>query len=352
MMLKEQGFMKKILLIVCVLLGSASYAQNDPVYSQRIHNPVSYNPANAGMFNGTLRGTGTFRRQWEGISNISYQTMAVNADFPLVHDPFGSDDFIGMGINVESDQAGQSAFQQLNANLAFSYVRPMDQYNWISVGFQAGYSQKSLSTAGLNWADTWTTVGFDPTIGTAEVFTNESSNYLDFGAGINFYRHSRSGAKAFAGYSMYHASEPSVNFLGSDDIISRLHVVSGGVLIGNKKKDVYFFPNVIWQTQSSITTITYGMDLKFMLGGATTHTGYLTESSLSLGVYHRWDDALIPTLRIQKGGFDLGVSFDVNIGDITRINGGMGGPEFRLAYRAGYKKGSRNKGKKTFTSFM
>ena len=63
-----------------------------------------------------------------------------------------------------------------------------------------------------------------------------------------------------------------------------------------------------------------------------------------MGLYHRWNKTFSPVVKLHKAGFSLYVSYDFEIGNITRVTSGQGGMEIALKYRVGFRsgKGSRN----------
>ena len=59
-----------ILLLLSIVSGAS--AQQDPMFTQYMHNPVSINPAYAGS-RGTLNAVLMHRQQWVGIESVSLQ---------------------------------------------------------------------------------------------------------------------------------------------------------------------------------------------------------------------------------------------------------------------------------------
>lgn len=325
-------------------MGTA-WSQVDPMFSQYNSNRLLMNPANAGVFNGNLRVASNYRRQWENIGS-PFQTIGLGADWQLGKER-GTNQF-GMGLTVLSDNAGLSNFSHIQVGVPLSYTRALDakENHYFSIGAQVGFAQKSVSALGLNWGNQWDGTGFDPTTNSGENFANESVSYLDFSGGLMYYFVSRNEkVRGYMSGATYHINRPSQNFLGGADSIHARNVIAGGIDIKAKNKIMVYRPSFFYQGQGGSQHFVYGFDLQFVLGRGTRYTGYSVESSLSLGLYHRWDDAVIPRVEIQKGGFTLGIAYDITYGNLSRANGGTGGPEFGLNYRVGYKKGSRNRRK-------
>jgi hypothetical protein len=54
---------------------------------------------------------------------------------------------------------------------------------------------------------------------------------------------------------------------------------------------------------------------------------------LYFGSFMRWDDALIPTIKIGLAHFNIGVSYDVNISKLKVVSNWRGGLELSIVYK-------------------
>ena len=120
------------LIIVSVLLLSGTgitMAQQDPVYSQYLNNPLLINPAFAGnnnMFNATLQ----YRTQWAGLDN-NPTTVNFNAHMSMYENK------LGVGLLVSQDQLGDTKNNEMNA--VGSYRLPIGKTSTLSFGMQMGF---------------------------------------------------------------------------------------------------------------------------------------------------------------------------------------------------------------------
>lgn len=340
--------MKKRLLLLGVNLfvSVVAMAQGDALFSQYNSSPLQLNPANAGLFHGNFRFNGNFRRQWENVGE-AFQTIGASGDFQVAKDVFDTDMF-GVGVSIVQDKAGISEYTNFDADLSISYTKILDRYenHYLTLGANVGYGQRSLITSTLRWGDQWTTTGFDLTRDNGEPTPpDESVSFIDFGAGVNwFYSNDDETFKAYAGYALFHLNDPEITFTnGAKEELYKKYVFNAGLEKVVSRGHVAFLPSIMIVDQGPSRYGQFGSDIKFILAPGTRMTGFLSESAFSIGLYHRWADAFIPTVRMQKGGFTLGVSYDLEIGNVTRINNGMEGPEFSLTFRTGYKKGTRHK---------
>lgn len=334
--------MRKLILLVCAVISCAplAWSQSDAHFSQFVNSPLELNPANAGLFQGKFRGVLNYRRQWENIGN-AFQTIGASGDFQVARNVFDRD-FFGVGVNILQDQAGVSEWTNLNANLHISYTKIMDprDRHYVSLGFMTGFAQRSFALTSLRWNNQWTLEGFNTDLPNGEFNVGESATYLDLAGGVNyFYSNDRETFKAYGGIAAFHLNQPDISLISGEDQLYTRYVINGGTQFFTGDESVSFFPNAVFMFQGPNNMLNFGGDVRFYLSRGTRMTGFLQESSIALGMYHRWGDAFIPTVKLNAGGFQLGISYDLTIGELSRSNDGLGGPEFSLIYRVGYKSG-------------
>ena len=154
--------MKKLLTL---LLGFASFtamAQQDPLYSQYINNPLLINPAYTGSttdFNASVM----YRKQWAGFEG-SPVTMNANAHMAL------SNNRMGAGLLVLQDQVG--ADKTTEVTFTYGYHLPLSTDLKLSFGLQGGL---------INYQTDYSDVTFNPADGK---FVNQSEWKPNLGAGL------------------------------------------------------------------------------------------------------------------------------------------------------------------------
>ncbi len=136
--------MKKILsLLSFVLVAASAYAQQDPLYAQYINNPMTINPAYAGL-NNKFNASVSYRNQWGGFEG-NPTTFNFNSHISLL------DNKIGAGLLVLQDQIGNTKNTEVQA--AFAYKLPLDENNTFNFGMQAGVINFRNNVSELNLAD-------------------------------------------------------------------------------------------------------------------------------------------------------------------------------------------------------
>ena len=157
--------MKRLILIAIlnVTFLSVALAQQDPLYSQYINNPMVINPAYAGL-NNNLNASLTYRNQWGGVEG-NPTTVNVNGHISLV------DNRVGAGLLIVQDKIGNVTNTEFQA--AGSYKLQLEDMTF-SFGMQAGVINFKNDASQLNLAN-----GGDP------AFTgNENLSKPNIGAGV------------------------------------------------------------------------------------------------------------------------------------------------------------------------
>jgi type IX secretion system PorP/SprF family membrane protein len=136
--------MKKILLLTAcgVVICLQSFAQDVPVYSQKLTNSFLYNPSVAGNTLGSL--TLSYRQQWTGA------TGAPQTSFFSLHTPFAMHR-MGTGFNVYRETAGVN--DNLYASAAFAYHIRITDDNLFSMGASGEFINSRINLSKVDAQD-------------------------------------------------------------------------------------------------------------------------------------------------------------------------------------------------------
>lgn len=123
---------KLYLLFIALFFSGYGYAQQDPLYSQYLTNPMIFNPAYVGL-NNSFNASVSYRNQWAGF-NGAPSTANFNTHASLV------DNKVGLGAMFIRDKAG---FLN-NSELEFlgSYKLNFSKYTF-SFGMQFGFANST-----------------------------------------------------------------------------------------------------------------------------------------------------------------------------------------------------------------
>ncbi len=135
---------KYILLILLAASLLTARAQQDPLYSQYVNNPLVLNPAVAGLSD-NLSANVSYRHQWNGLPG-SPKTFNANAAMSILQNTAGA------GIMILSDKIGSTTTTEFYA--MGSYRIKLSRQQILSFGLQAGMINYKISNDQLNPYDT------------------------------------------------------------------------------------------------------------------------------------------------------------------------------------------------------
>ncbi|MGD1846556.1 MAG: PorP/SprF family type IX secretion system membrane protein [Salibacteraceae bacterium] len=335
--------LRTLLVMASVLAGLTVQGQQDPHLSMFTNNPLLYNPAAAGVFPGGVRFSNNYRVQWQSLSE-PLTSIVASVDFPVATNLLENDHIAG-GITFFNDETGDSRLTTTSGLITLAYGKALDrlEQHFVSVGFQGGYAERAWVADNLFWESQWTGSGFDQAIGSGEDETSLNKGYFDLNTGIHYFYSDRDRFRGHAGLALYHVTKPKIAFFSGDDTrMYYRYVFHGGVESGGKDAPFILAPNLMYMDQGPNRMFIAGTDFKFLLKYPTKYTGKKKEAWLSLGIYHRYQDALIGTFKLNFGGLTFGASYDLTVSNLSVPINGYGGPEFILSWKGGYKKGYRS----------
>ncbi len=319
--------MKKLTgLLFLISLAFTTKAQ-DPHFSQFFASPLTLNPALTGKFDGTLRVAGNYRNQWPAFNNV-YTTSTLSVDFSVARKKLPDFDTWGVGLMALTDKSAGGVLVNNYLGLSTSYHKALDEngYHQVGAGFQATYGEKRLDVTKVYFEDQLTPFGF--TRVTNDIFLKENLNikYFDVNAGLIYTGSTSDRNNFYLGVSMYHINKPKESFKGGNWSISPRTTISGGG----------YFPvgptltvhgSAIHQMQNKASETTIGAALAATLNGEE-----LNPTSVYMGAWMRFGDAVIPYIGLEFGGIRLGTSYDVNISDLRSGSESRGGMEVSIIY--------------------
>lgn len=212
------SFTRILSLLAGLSVGLVANAQQDPHYSQFMHNKLVLNPGFAG--NGDKFCFSALQRtQWMGFGGGMEAGDIPRGEAPsnLVasfNAPIGN--HFGLGIHLLRDELGFEV--SVNPTLSLSYKQPLKNGDVLAFGASAGYMQKSLDGTKLKPQEEG-----DPKIPTSAV----SGNTMDFGAGVYYTKQSLFGFDDFyVGLSATHLNQGTVRYEwngGSTVVNTKMH---------------------------------------------------------------------------------------------------------------------------------
>jgi len=320
--------MKKLIIYCCLFVVIAQQAgAQDPHFSQFFASPLTLNPAFTGKFDGEVRVAGNYRNQWPSINN-AFITSTGSVDFHVGKNSIAQNDTWGVGAMFLSDKSAGGAVNFSYASFSTAYHKGLDEegYHQLGVGFQATYSSMNIYTQDLKFEDQLTNAGFTGV--TNEVFSNStlSSKYFDVNAGVLYTGSTTDRNNFYVGVSLYHINRPKQHFTGADYVLNPRATLQAGT---------YFGLGYATSLHLSALQTYQGGAAETVIGGAVqfiANPEVEKPTSLYVGSWMRFNDAIIPYLGLEFDDFRLGVTYDVNTSSLKTASQKQGGIEISLIY--------------------
>lgn len=311
-----------------LLLSSLHTLQAQDIHFSQIDvNPILFNPAYSGFFDGTGRLGVIYRNQWASVSD-AFQTVAATAEFSIKKRRYQRDGF-NVGCYLYNDRAGTLQYGSTSGTAILSYFHALGQNDtYVSVGLEAGYGQ-----AGFNPSEASL---YDP----SEGFEQTTVNYPTLGAGVAFFYQPHDMLYIKLGLSGRNLNRPNISYLGLDD--TYLEPKMNGYLRAEYRgwPSWSVLPLLACQLQHNNTEIITGCDAKWYLSESTSGT-----TALSAGAYYRWADAAYLLFTLEHNAFIYMLNYDSNLSKLTPASKSIGAFELGVVYRI-------NKNKKVVRKVM
>lgn len=318
--------MRKLVIVISTLLLSVIAHAQDPHFSQFFSSPLTLNPAFTGKFNGLWRLAANHRDQWPSIPK-AYVTSSASLDFPILQKKIPENDIFGVGISGLSDASANNILKLNYGSVSMSYHKALDEngYSTIGAGFQGTYSSLSLDVSKLYFEDQLTQNGFTGT--TSDILTNGTNqSYFDMNAGVLYSGSSNGINNYYLGVSMYHINRPKVSFKDKNWYLSgRVTVHAGGSFPVSDILTLH--ASIIHQIQNKASETTLGAAI-----AANLNQDEEKPTSVYLGSWIRFNDAVVPYVGLEFGGLRIGASYDLNISGLKAATNTRGGSEISLIY--------------------
>jgi type IX secretion system PorP/SprF family membrane protein len=279
---------KKVFTTITMLSVFATYAQQEPQYTQYMYNTMTVNSAYAGSL-GHLAITGIYRTQWVGLEG-SPSTQSFTLDTPVGKN-------VGLGLSIVSEEIGPSEEQFVDAN--FSYTIQSGQTHKLSFGVKGGGRVLNID---------WTKGSYrDPDVQFRENITNKFLPVV--GAGLYWH-----GERDYIGLSIPNfMTRERYNY---DDIADDLV---------NERMHLYLIGGIVFDL-SAHTKFKPAMMVKYVSGApliADISANFLFNDAITLGVSYRTSDSVSAMAGLQiTPQFIVGYAYDYTTTELQNYNNG------------------------------
>jgi len=320
-----------LICLLALLCGTKPFAQ-DIHFSQFFEAPLWRNPSLAGIFTGDVRVQLVYRDQWNSVTN-AYRTGSANAEYKM---PVGKqNDFVTVGLQALYDRAGTIAWTSTHLLPALNYHKSLSAENnrYLSLGFMGGIVQRRFDASKMTTNSQYDNGGL------GENFSKTGYNYLDGSVGMSYNSNLnyQPDNNYYLGVAYHHFNRPTNSFFRNNTIaIQPKWVFSGGLKYGVSDY-AYITLQADHSRQGGFNETMAGVLYGLKLGPDPVHPPY----TIHAGGFLRWNDALVPVIKLDYQPFSIALSYDVNISKLKPSSYGRGGFEMSVSY-TGFLK--RNEG--------
>ena len=277
--------------------------------------PLLFNPAYSGFFDGQGRFGAIYRNQWASVTT-PFQTLSVTAELSLMRSKRNQNG-LSAGLWVSADRAGDLNYGSTSASAILSYYQAVgNSDNLISVAGELGIGQTGFNPEDIVFPDV------------TETFSHEKVLYPTLGVGIAWFHQHTENIYTKVGFSIRNINEPNISYLDMSD--TRL----------SRKWNLYargewrwlpqwgLQPVVGFQHQKNFSELVYGTDVKWYLNERPSD--YF---ALSAGLLGRHGDALSVNLAVDWRSWTFAFSYDANLSTLAEASHTLGAFEIGVIYR-------------------
>jgi type IX secretion system PorP/SprF family membrane protein len=298
------------------------------------------NPALTGAFNAEHRIIANYRSQWGTIAK-PYTTYALSYDAGILK---GSNTgFLGVGLQLYADQAGDLKMGVVQANLSIAYHLKVGANHFLTAGIQGGYSQRSINESAMMWDSQYDPTaenGYNSSLPSNETMSFNSFGLGDFSAGLlwTFKNNATNMAsndqiKGNLGVALFHINQPKKTFY---DLLEKKmfmkYAIHTNIQFGIPGTNMQIVPSAIMFVQGPAREILAGSMFRFRLQESSKYTNFVSETALSIGAHYRFGDAVVASAQFEIKNWLLGVSYDINTSKLSSASKSMGGLEVAVRY--------------------
>jgi type IX secretion system PorP/SprF family membrane protein len=313
----------KILFVTWNLLFVVFAHGQDIHFSQFFQAPLLRNPSLAGIYTGDIRVQAVYRDQWNSVTN-AYKTASLDGEYKM---PVGkTNDYLTVGMQLLYDKAGTIAWTSTYVLPALNYHKSLsaEKNRYLSLGFMGGIVQRRIDRSRVTTNSTYNN-GTD-----GEYFTDASYLYADGSVGMSYNSNlgNNPNNNYFLGAAYHHFNRPKQSFYRNANIeLFPKWVFSGGIRFGVSDYS-YITVQADESTQGPYQETVAGAMYGIKLGEDHDNPEYTIHG----GAFLRWNDALIPMLKLDYTPFSVTISYDVNISKLKPSSYGRGGFEISVSY--------------------
>ena len=307
--------------VMLILLFCAWQTKAQDFHLTQADRSISFlNPAFVGTYKGFEKLTMLNRNQWIG-SGTQFLTSYGMAEFTAGRSNQNDRAFVGIAPFFSNDVGGDSRMSQKSFGITTSGHIPLAKGHWLDAGLQTAIQQRSADFSRLLYYSQWNGTTLDPSIFSGEENDFVSFAFVDAGLGVayrfqpNQRGELRDGQWSLqTGLSIQHVNRPRLqyNTLSADRLYQKWVGFASFTMGLNEISAMQFSLSHI--RQGGHTESMLGAMYRMQLRGSSQITNEVSNRFLTTGFYFRSSAAIAPYFAIDFGAFDMGLSYDLDLG--------------------------------------
>ncbi|TRZ42000.1 PorP/SprF family type IX secretion system membrane protein [Robertkochia solimangrovi] len=279
------------LLIIALITGLNSYAQQDPSFTMYMYNMSLINPGYATDDPDFINFGAMYRNQWVGAEG-GPTTMSVFVHSPLTYNVEG-------GLSIVHDQIGD-VVKETNVYADAAYVISLNRWSRLSFGVKVGATFYNTDFDGFVYSDPLP----DPAYA-----SNVSKTFPNFGFGAFFFS------------DRYYVG------LSAPQLLRSKHLESDEGVMALGREEIHFF-----LTGGYVFPLSDSVKFKptFMtraVGGAPLsvdlNANVMIEDKVEVGLGYRFGDSMTGLVNFKvTPGLRVGYAYDYTVSNLGRFNSG------------------------------
>ncbi len=300
-------------------------------FTQYYFSPLNTNPSHTGAFDGDYRVVGNYRSQWGAVVDHQFVTAGVSYDQNLnIYNHK-----VAVGINFVSDKSSVGALKQNKLQLAGSYKKNYLGHEF-SGGLQFGLLYKGIDFNKFTFPDQYDQANgiFSTNIPNSQSFPNSTVYKLDVNLGFSWGKQINSKLKPVVGFTFMHLNTPSESFLDNNNNSFPLRKVLDAKVFYNLTDRTTLIPNILFMSQNKAQELVWGAIARYKVTPNKYHLYDIFGGISSRQGFGRNYDAFTLLFGGKIKEYQLGISYDLNMSDLSSVSHFRGAFELSLIYIA------------------
>lgn len=316
--------LKLIGLIVFIGLISSRLGAQDQHFSMLDLDPLLFNPAYSGFFDGEGRFGVIYRNQWASVST-PFQTISATAEWGIMRSVRNMNG-LSAGLWLSADRAGTLSYGSTSAAAIVSYFQGLgDGSHIVSVAAEAGIGQAGFKADDILLADP------------EEQFPHTQALYPTLGAGAAWFYQVSEVLYVKAGLSLRNINEPDIShtgIVGDSRLSRRANIYTRAEWRATSQ--VGILPVAGYQRQRGFNELVYGCDARYYV-----HEDPYDYLAFGAGILGRHGDAAAINLSVMWREWTFAFSYDANLSRLAAASHTLGAFELGVVYMLAKKQPKR-----------